>query len=86
VESGGEEKLERYIMAGASTQLYANLGGLLAGLVAFILVAISYFVFTQKTMMSTSYVVPFVLVNLALAVYLVIQVSYTMEFQEKITL
>jgi len=73
-------------MAGASTQLYANLGGLLVGLVAFVLVAVSYFVYTQKTMISTSYVVPFVLVNLALAVYLIIQVSYTMEFQEKITL
>jgi hypothetical protein len=79
-----KRKPENIIMAGLSTQLYANLGGLVAGLVAFVLVAVSYFLFTQPFKLSMSMVVPFALVNIFLAVYLLIMIYYNSEFQTKV--
>jgi len=71
-------------MAGLSTQVYANLGGLLAGLVAFVLVALSYFMFSQPFKLGMTTVVPLVLINLFLAVYLLIMIYYNSEFQTKV--
>lgn len=71
-------------MAGLSTQVYANLGGLLAGLVAFVLVALSYFLFSKPFKLGMTTVVPLVLINLFLAVYLVIMIYYNSEFQTKV--
>jgi CHASE2 domain-containing sensor protein len=83
---GGTEKRkpESIIMAGLSTQVYANLGGLLAGLVAFVLVALSYFMFSQPFKLGMTTVVPLVLINLFLAVYLIIMIYYNSEFQTKV--
>jgi hypothetical protein len=79
-----KRKPENIIMAGLSTQLYANLGGLLAGLVAFVLVALSYFMFSQPFKLGMTTVVPLVLINLFLAVYLIIMIYYNSEFQTKV--
>lgn len=64
--------------------MYANLGGLLAGLVAFVLVAVSYFLFTKPFRLDMSTVVPLVLINLFLAVYLIIMIYYNSEFQTRV--
>lgn len=64
--------------------MYANLGGLLAGLVAFVLVALSYFLFSRPFKVGMTTVVPLVLINLFLAVYLVIMIYYNSEFQTKV--
>jgi uncharacterized protein YacL len=79
-----KRKPENIIMAGLSTQLYANLGGLVAGLVAFVLVAVSYFLFSQPFKLSMTMVVPFVLLNIFLAVYLLIMIYYNSEFQTRV--
>jgi uncharacterized protein YacL len=79
-----KRKLESIIMAGLSTQVYANLGGLLAGLVAFVLVALSYFLFSKPFKLGMTTVVPLVLINIFLAVYLVIMIYYNSEFQTKV--
>ena len=79
-----KRKPENIIMAGLSTQVYANLGGLLAGLVAFVLVALSYFLFSKPFTLGMSTVVPLVLINLFLAVYLIIMIYYNSEFQTKV--
>ena len=79
-----KRKPENIIMAGLSTQLYANLGGLLAGLVAFVLVALSYFMFSQPFKLGMTTVVPLVLINLFLAVYLIIMIYYNSEFQTRV--
>jgi hypothetical protein len=79
-----KRKPESIIMAGLSTQVYANLGGLLAGLVAFVLVALSYFMFSKPYTLGMSTVVPLVLINLFLVVYLIIMIYYNSEFQTRV--
>lgn len=69
---------------GLSTDVYANIGGLLAALVVFVVVAGSYFMFAQKMMIRSDYFIVLFILALALVAYLVVKIYYEMQFSTKV--
>jgi len=70
---------------GLSTDLYGNIGGLLAALFVFVVVTGSYFMFAQKTMIRSDYFIILFILALALVVFLVVKTYYSLEFNTKVT-
>ena len=66
--------------------MYANIGGLLAGLVGFVILVVSYVVFSQKVYVRSDYLVIFLILNIAIAVYLIVSAYYRSEYETRITL
>ena len=62
---------------GLSTDLYANVGGLLAALIVFVIVTGSYFMFAQKTMIRSDYFIMLFILALALVAFLVVKTYYS---------
>jgi hypothetical protein len=70
---------------GLSTDVYANIGGLLSALFVFVVIAGSYFMFAQKMMIRSDYFIVLFILALALVAYLVVKVYYEMQFSTKVT-
>jgi hypothetical protein len=62
-DSAAETKRLRRVMAGLSVQAYANIGALVAALAGFVVLAVSYVFWTQKSYIRSDYLVIFVIVN-----------------------
>jgi hypothetical protein len=71
---------------GLSTNLYANVGGLFAALVVFVVITGSYFMFAQKMMIRSDYFVVLFILALALVAYLVVKVYYETQFGTTVTI
>ena len=65
--------------------MYANIGGLLAALIVFVVIAGSYFMFSQKMMIRSDYFIILFILALALVAYLVVKIYYEMQFSTKVT-
>jgi hypothetical protein len=70
---------------GLSTDVYANIGGLLAALIVFVIIAGSYFMFAQKMMIRSDYFIVLFILALALVAYLVVQVYYSAQFNTTVS-
>jgi hypothetical protein len=70
---------------GLSTDVYANIGGLLAALIVFVIIAGSYFMFAQKMMIRSDYFIVLFILALALVAYLVVKVYYEMQFSTTVS-
>jgi hypothetical protein len=70
---------------GLSTDVYANIGGLLAALFVFVVIAGSYFMFAQKMMIRSDYFIILFILALALVAYLVVKVYYEMQFSTTVS-
>ena len=70
---------------GLSTDVYANIGGLLAALIVFVIIAGSYFMFAQKMMIRSDYFIILFILALALVAYLVVKVYYEMQFSTTVS-
>ena len=70
---------------GLSTDVYANIGGLLAALIVFVIVAGSYFMFAQKMMIRSDYFIILFIIALALVAYLVVQAYYSAQFNTTVS-
>ena len=70
---------------GLSTDVYANIGGLLAALIMFVIVAGSYFMFAQKMMIRSDYFIILFIIALALVAYLVVQAYYSSQFNTTVS-
>ena len=70
---------------GLSTDVYANIGGLLAALIVFVIIAGSYFMFSQKTMIRSDYFIVLFILALALVAYLVVQAYYSTQFNTTVS-
>jgi hypothetical protein len=65
--------------------VYANIGGLLAALIVFVIIAGSYFMFAQKMMIRSDYFIVLFILALALVAYLVVQVYYSAQFNTTVS-
>lgn len=65
--------------------MYANIGGLLAALIVFVIIAGSYFMFAQKMMIRSDYFIVLFILALALVAYLVVQVYYSAQFNTTVS-
>ena len=70
---------------GLSTDVYANIGGLLAALIVFVIIAGSYFMFAQKMMIRSDYFIVLFILALALVAYLVVQAYYSTQFNTTVS-
>ena len=70
---------------GLSTDLYANVGGLLAALIVFVIITGSYFMFAQKTMIRSDYFIILFILALALVAFLVVKTYYALQFNTTVT-
>ena len=70
---------------GLSTDVYANIGGLLSALIVFVIIAGSYFMFAQKMMIRSDYFIVLFILALALVAYLVVKVYYEMQFSTTVS-
>lgn len=70
---------------GLSTDLYANIGGLLAALIVFVIVTGSYFMFAQKMMIRSDYFIVLFILALALVAFLVVKTYYSLQFNTTVT-
>jgi len=70
---------------GLSTDLYANIGGLLSALFVFVVVTGSYFMFAQKMMIRSDYFIVLFILALALVTFLVVKIYYSLEFNTTVT-
>lgn len=65
--------------------MYANIGGLLAALIVFVIIAGSYFMFAQKMMIRSDYFIVLFILALALVAYLVVQAYYSTQFNTTVS-
>jgi hypothetical protein len=70
---------------GLSTDMFANIGGLLAALIVFVVVAGSYFMFAQKIMIRSDYFIVLFILALALVAYLTVRAYYDTQFNTKVS-
>ena len=70
---------------GLSTDVYANIGGLLSALFVFVVIAGSYFMYAQKMMIRSDYFIVLFILALAHVAYLVVKVYYEMQFSTTVT-
>jgi hypothetical protein len=70
---------------GLSTDMFANIGGLLAALIVFVVVAGSYFMFAQKMMIRSDYFIVLFILALALVAYLTVRAYYDTQFNTKVS-
>jgi len=65
--------------------MFANIGGLLAALIVFVVVAGSYFMFAQKMMIRSDYFIVLFILALALVAYLTVRAYYDTQFNTKVS-
>ena len=65
--------------------MYANIGGLLAALIMFVVIAGSYFMFAQKMMIRSDYFIVLFILALSLVAYLVVRAYYSTQFNTSVT-
>jgi hypothetical protein len=70
---------------GLSTDMFANIGGLLAALIVFVVVAGSYFMFAQKMMIRSDYFIVLFILALSLVAYLTVRAYYDTQFNTKVS-
>jgi hypothetical protein len=70
---------------GLSTDMFANIGGLLAALIVFVVLAGSYFMFAQKIMIRSDYFIVLFILALALVAYLTVRAYYDTQFNTKVS-
>lgn len=84
-DAGAETKPLKRVMAGLSVQAYANIGALVAALVGFVVLAVSYVFWTQKSYIRSDYLVIFVIVNLCVWIGALVFYYYKSDNEIKIT-
>jgi hypothetical protein len=84
-DGGAETKLLRRVMAGLSVQAYANIGALVAALAGFVVLAVSYVFWTQKSYIRSDYLVIFVIVNVCIWIGALVFYYYKSDHEIKIT-
>jgi hypothetical protein len=80
-----ETKPRRRVMAGLSVQAYANIGALVAALAGFVVLAVSYVFWTQKSYIRSDYLVIFVIVNFCIWVGALVFYYYKTDKEINIT-
>ena len=70
---------------GLSTDVYANIGGLLAALIMFVVIAGSYFMFAQKMMIRSDYFIVLFILAISLVAYLVVRAYYSTQFNTSVS-
>lgn len=70
---------------GISADAYANIGGLIAGLFVFVVLATSYSLFAQKSMIRSDYLVFPMIITLSLMICLATMVLYRAQFVTTVT-
>lgn len=70
---------------GLSTDMFANIGGLLAALIVFVVIAGSYFMFAQKMMIRSDYFIVLFILALSLVAYLTVRAYYDTQFNTKVS-
>jgi hypothetical protein len=84
-DGGAETKLLKRVMAGLSVQAYANIGALVAALAGFVVLAVSYVFWTQKSYIRSDYLVIFVIINFCVWVGALVFYYYKTDNEIKIT-
>ena len=74
-----EKEHTENIMQGTPVRTLANIGGLLASLVAFAILAVSYVMYVEKVPIRSDFMVYFMLLNIALLVGLFVAWYYTTD-------
>jgi hypothetical protein len=83
--AAAETKLLKRVMAGLSVQAYANIGALVAALAGFVVLAVSYVFWTQKSYIRSDYLVIFVIINFCIWVGALVFYYYKTDHEIKIT-
>ena len=84
-DGAAETKLLKRVMAGLSVQAYANIGALVAALAGFVVLAVSYVFWTQKSYIRSDYLVIFVIINFCIWVGALVFYYYKTDNEIKIT-
>lgn len=85
VAAAAETKPLKRVMAGLSVQAYANIGALVAALAGFVVLAVSYVFWTQKSYIRSDYLVMFVIINFCIWVGAIVFYYYKTDHEIKIT-
>jgi hypothetical protein len=80
-DAGVERKPPKRLMAGLSVGAYANIGALVAALVGFATLAVSYVFYMKKTYIRSDYLVIFVIVNICIAIFLAVFYYYKSDHE-----
>ena len=84
-DGAAETKPLKRVMAGLSVQAYANIGALVAALAGFVVLAVSYVFWTQKSYIRSDYLVIFVIINFCIWVGALVFYYYKTDNEIKIT-
>jgi hypothetical protein len=84
-EAGKRKPVKIRIRMGISADAYGNIGGLIAALGMFVILAGSWFMFAQKFMIRSDYFMVIFILAIALAAFLLVKTYYAWEYTTTVT-